>query len=86
MLPYTAHTHVKDERGRYPDYDYLIPGEGEFDYVRYLKAMQAHGYQGFISVEISKMVQRRPNYDPLAAATQSYEVVSRAFVEAGLDR
>lgn len=86
MLPYTAHTHVKDEQGRYPDYEYLIPGEGEFDYVRYLKAMHAQGYQGFISVEISKMVQRRPNYDPLAAATQSYQIVSQAFVEAGLER
>jgi sugar phosphate isomerase/epimerase len=86
MVPYAAHTHVKDERGRYPDYEYVIPGEGEFDYVRYLKAMAGHGYTGFISVEISKMVQRRPDYDPLAAASQSYHILSRAFAEAGLER
>jgi hypothetical protein len=32
------------------------------------------------------VVQRRPTYDALAAATQSYEVLSRAFEEAGIER
>ena len=32
------------------------------------------------------MVQRRPGYDPLAAATQSYEVLAAAFETAGIDR
>jgi len=86
LAPVSAHTHVKDERGRVPDFEFLIPGEGEFDYVTYLKAMRAHGYNGFITAEISFMVQRRENYDPLAAATLSYETLSRAFVEAGIDR
>jgi len=86
LIPYTAHTHVKDERGRYPAFEYLIPGEGEFDYVRYLRAMQVHGYTGFVSTEISVMVQRRPNYDPLAAAARSYEVLSKAFADAGIER
>jgi len=86
LAPYTVHTHVKDERGLVPDFEFLIPGEGDFDYVTYLKAMQAHGYDGFISVEISIMVQRRPDYDPLAAATLSYETLSRAFIEAGIPR
>lgn len=85
-LPYAAHTHIKDERGRAPNYEYVIPGEGEFDYVRYLKAMQTHSYTGVISVEISVMVQRRPNYDPLATAARSYEVVSQAFTAAGIAR
>jgi inosose dehydratase len=86
MAPYAAHTHVKDERGLAPHYEYLIPGEGNFDYVRYLKAMQAHGYRGFVSTEISVMVQRRPNYDPLATATRSYAVLSQAFADAGIVR
>lgn len=86
MMPYTAHTHIKDEAGRAPDHQYLIPGEGDFDYVRYLNAMQAHGYSGVVSTEISMMVQRRPDYDPLATATRSYEVVSQAFEEAGIER
>jgi inosose dehydratase len=86
MLPYSVYTHIKDERGRHPDYEYLIPGEGEFDYVDYLKTMAAEGYDGFIGVEISNQVQRRPDYDPLATATQSYQVISQAFVEAGIVR
>ena len=86
LAPHTAHTHVKDQRGRVPNYEFLIPGEGNFDYVSYLKAMQAHGYDGFITVEVSVMVQHRPDYDPFAAATLSYETLSHAFIEAGIPR
>jgi sugar phosphate isomerase/epimerase len=86
LAPLSAHTHVKDERGIAPHHEFLIPGEGEFDYVRYLKAMAAAGYDGCITVEVSVMVQRRPNYDPLAAATQSYAVLSKAFQAAGIVR
>ena len=86
LVPHTAHTHVKDQRGRVPNYEFLIPGEGDFDYLSYLKAMQAHGYDGFITVEVSVMVQRRPGYNPFVAATLSYETLSRAFIEAGIPR
>lgn len=86
LAPLSAHTHVKDERGIAPDHEFLIPGEGEMDYPRYLRAMDRAGYTGHIVVEISVMVQRRPGYDPFAAATQSYEVLSDAFVEAGAAR
>ncbi|MCZ6680788.1 MAG: sugar phosphate isomerase/epimerase [Candidatus Poribacteria bacterium] len=86
LAPHSAHTHVKDQRGLAPDFEFLIPGEGDFDYVTYLKAMQTHGYDGFITAEVSFMVQSRENYDPLAAATLSYETLARAFVEAGIDR
>ena len=56
------------------------------DYVRYLRAMAQAGYTGHIVVEISLMVQRRPDYDPLAAATQSYRVLARAFRDARIER
>lgn len=84
--PYAAFTHVKDERGVIPDFQFLIPGEGVFDYVRYLQAMQVVGYTGHIGVEISLMVQRRPDYDPVAAAEQSCRVLSNAFAESGVSR
>jgi inosose dehydratase len=86
LAPRSAHTHVKDERGIAPDHEFLIPGEGEMDYPRYLRAMARAGYDGHIVVEISIMVQRRPNYDALAAATQSYRVLAAAFEEAGVAR
>src|SRR5205085_9048062 len=72
----TAFTHIKDERGVGSSFEFLIPGEGEFDYARYLRAMQAHGYRGDVHVEISLMVQRRPDFEPVAAAQRSYEVVA----------
>jgi sugar phosphate isomerase/epimerase len=86
IAPHCAHTHVKDERGTAPNHEFLIPGEGTMDYPRYLKAMQQAGYDGHIVVEISIMVQRRPDYDALAAATRSYEVLAQAFTEAGIAR
>ena len=86
LAPRSLHTHVKDERGRDPNHEFLIPGEGEMDYPRYLRLMAAAGYDGHIVVEISLMVQRRPDFDPLAAATRSYEILCRAFEEAGIAR
>jgi inosose dehydratase len=86
LVPYSVHTHVKDQRGRYPDHQFLIPGEGDFDYVDYLRTMQAAGYDGFINAEVSMMVQRRPDYDPIAAATLSYNTLAKAFEEAGIAR
>ena len=86
MVPQTAHTHVKDQRGVHPNFEFLIPGEGEFDYVTYLQTMSKYGYQGFVTVEVSMMVQRRADYDPLLAATQSYYTLSQAFVAANIQR
>lgn len=86
LAPHACFTHIKDERGVVPDFEFLIPGEGDFDYVQYLQLMDQAGWKGDVGVEISLMVQRRPSYDPWAAARQSYDVVSRAFVEAGVPR
>ncbi|MBC7237128.1 MAG: sugar phosphate isomerase/epimerase [Chloroflexi bacterium] len=84
LAPYSIHTHVKDQRGRYPDLEFLTPGEGPFDFVRYLKAMDAAGYKGFITAEVSIMVQRRPGYDPFFHAQLSYWTLYKAFQVAGL--
>lgn len=86
IAPLSQHTHIKDERGVEPDFAFLIPGEGDMDYVRYLNLMRDVGYDGHIVVEISLMVQARPDYDALAAATQTYEVLSQAFESAGIER
>lgn len=86
LAPVSLHTHVKDERGIFPDHEFLIPGEGEMDYPRYLTLMREAGYDDQIVVEISLMVQARPEYDALAAATQTYDVLSRAFEKEGIER
>jgi sugar phosphate isomerase/epimerase len=86
LAPHTVHTHVKSERGRAPNHEFLIPGEAEFDWVNYLQLMRKYGYDDYITAEVSIMVQRRPGYDPLAAAELTYNTLARAFDEAGMAR
>jgi inosose dehydratase len=88
LAPYTVHTHVKDQRGIYPDHEFLTPGAGPFDLVHYLTAMHEAGYSGFIGVEVSLMVQRKPGYDPFADAALAYRALVHAFDASGvpLDR
>ncbi len=88
MVPYSVHTHVKDQRGRYPDHEFLTPGSGPFDFVHYLEAMHRAGYTGFIGMEVGVMVQRKPGYDPFVDAALGYYALVHAFNESGvpLDR
>lgn len=86
LARHTVHTHVKDERGVVPNFQFLIPGEGEFDYVTYLHAMREQRYDGYITAEIAQMVQHRPDYEPFAAAEQTYRILARAFEQAGIRR
>jgi inosose dehydratase len=86
LAPYAAHTHVKDQRGRAPDFEFLIPGEGPFDFVAYLREMDKAGYTGSITAEVSFMVQKRPDYDPFAAAELCYRTLERAFARSGVAR
>jgi sugar phosphate isomerase/epimerase len=84
LVDYAVHTHVKDQRGRFPSHEFLTPGDGNYDYVTYLQEMARGGYTGFITGEISVMVQRKPGYDPVETARKTYATLSRAFKEAGL--
>ena len=84
MAPHSVFTHVKDQRGLYPHHEFLTPGSGPSDYVRYLKAMDAAGYTGFIGMEVSVMVQRKPGFDPFVDAALGYYALLRAFNESGV--
>ena len=86
LAPHSAHTHVKDQRGLVPDYEFLIPGEGPFDFVEYLELMQKAGYDGYITAEVSMQVQGRPDYDPLGAAELTYATLGSAFRQAEINR
>ena len=84
LLPYTVHTDLKDQRGRSPNHEFLVPGEGDFAYARYLRALHDGGYRGYLTVEISVMVQRRRDYDPTEVAARSFRTVVAAAGEAGV--
>jgi sugar phosphate isomerase/epimerase len=84
LVAYAVHTHVKDQRGRYPNHEYLTPGTGDYDYATFLREMAAGGYAGYITGEISLMVQRKPGYDPVATARKTYETLARAMEQTGV--
>ena len=86
LIFYTVGVHVKDVRGRYPAFTFLLPGEGELDYAAYIRKMTSAGYEGYITVEISGQVFGAADYDPLAAAAFSYKTLSEALVAAGTVR
>jgi sugar phosphate isomerase/epimerase len=88
IAPLAVHTHVKDQRGTYPNHEFLTPGSGPFDFVHYLTAMHEAGYTGFIGMEVSVMVQRKPGYDPFVDAALGYYALRHAFNASGvpLDR
>jgi inosose dehydratase len=83
MAPWSVHTHVKDQRGIFPNHVFLTPGSGPFDFVHYLRAMHQAGFTGYIGMEISVMVQRKPGYDPFVDAALGYYALRHAFNESG---
>jgi len=86
MVPHSVHTHVKDGYLADGKVQFLLPGQGDFDYAAYLKAMDAAGWTGHITVEISGQIWNAPDYDPVAAASESFQALNRAFEQAGLER
>jgi sugar phosphate isomerase/epimerase len=86
LAPRAIVSEVKDQRGMVPDFEFLIPGEGDFDYAAFVREMARAGYDGSISVEISVFRQRLAGYDPIEAARQSYGVLAKAFEAAGVRR
>jgi len=86
LIERTGAVEVKDERGVYPDFEFLIPGEGEMDYTGFLETLAQHRYEGSVSVEVSVFRQAIAGYDPLAAAATSYRVLAAAFAQAGVAR
>jgi sugar phosphate isomerase/epimerase len=75
LLPLTVHVHVKDHRGRYPDFRHLIPGEGVLDHGQYLRLLQDAGYdrhgvnECFIDAPFERAVS--VGYETLAKALRA---------------
>ena len=67
-------------------FELVLLGQGELDCVEYIKAMKDAGWTDFITVEVSTMVWSKEGYDPVSAASLSYDVISKAFDAAGVSR
>ena len=82
LAPLAIHTHVKDGRLVDGKVQWLLPGEGDFDYMAYFRAMAKADWRGCITVEISGMIFNKPNYDPWHAAEFSWKTLSTGRKEA----
>lgn len=86
LYPHTLVVEVKDHVRTEDGFDFLIPGEGDFAYVPFLAQLNALGYAGTVSVEISVRRQALPDFDETEAAELSYRTLAAAFEEAAITR
>lgn len=86
LLPICPYIHVKDAV-RIPDgHRFLLPGDGETDYVAMFRKLRQTGYGGFVNVEISAQLHRADDFHPIEAAMTCYDRMEAAFEAAGLQR
>ena len=87
LLPVTAYVQVKDSRWIDPPAtkkrrkEYLLPGEGETDYLRLLTLLKQHGYRGAVGVEVSSMIHRKPDYNAINAAKLCHSRLAPIFAK-----
>lgn len=86
MVPHAVATHMKDAEGDPEHVVFMLPGEGDFDYVSFFCLLDRLGYDGYLTVEVSGMVWKRPDYNAIAAAQFCYRTLAGALAAAGLKR
>ena len=83
LLPRTKFIHVKDATGDAAKFQFLLPGEGRTDYVKYFTVLKQHSYHGPVVVEVSGQIFSKPGYEPVAAAKKCHAVLAGALVKVG---
>lgn len=78
LVKHMAFVHVKDVRGTPEKFEFLLPGEGTIDYTSYFRTLDMSGYVGPVVVEVSGQIFGRANYNPQAAAKQSFVALDQA--------
>jgi sugar phosphate isomerase/epimerase len=87
LVPQAVYAHVCDVRGRHPgDLKLCNPGEGEIDWARWLRLLHDHGFYGWVTVQISVMRRRDPDYEPKRCNEEIYRVLTGAMASAHVPR
>lgn len=86
LVPHSSFIHIKDYTGDASKVRFLLPGDGDTDYVKYLRLIREANYGGDIVVEVSGQIHGRPGYQPVEAARRCYKNLAPAFAKAGVVR
>ncbi|MES2697594.1 MAG: sugar phosphate isomerase/epimerase [Verrucomicrobiota bacterium] len=86
LIAYSPLIVVKDVEHVAKKHTFLLPGEGKTDYLAYFRLLRELDYSGFVNVEVSGHVQRRPGYQPVPATKFCYERLAPLMDQAGLVR
>lgn len=84
--PKTSFITLKDTRFTPSGYEFLLPGDGDTDYPRYFRLLRELGYGGYLGVEVTSMIHRRPGYDPAETARAAYKRMAPLMEAAGIRR
>ena len=86
LIAYSPLLVVKDSAGTLEKYDYLLPGDGKTDYLAYFRLIKELNYSGFVNVEVSAHIHRKPGYEPVPTTKLCYERLAPLMDRAGLVR
>lgn len=86
LFAYSPIIVVKDSQGTSEKHEYLLPGDGKTDYLAYFRLLRELNYSGFVNVEVSGHIHRKPGYQPGPTARLCYERLAPLMAQAGLVR
>jgi sugar phosphate isomerase/epimerase len=77
----TKFIHIKDAGGAADQPKFLLPGAGKLDLGELFRELHRSRYAGDVLVEVSGQLHSQPEYDPRAAAKESFAALQKARVE-----
>ncbi len=74
------HAHIKDVRGRYPDHEWVIPGEGVLDHSAWANVLRRIGYHGVVTAEVIATIgSESPKWPLEYAARTSHKAIAEEW-------
>jgi inosose dehydratase len=85
LIGQTRFIHIKDtDGGDAKKFQFILPGDGQTDYVEYLTLLKNSNYRDPVTIEVSGQVFNKKDYDPIAAAKHCYARLAPDFEKAGV--